>query len=520
MMPRTNSLRLSLALALAVAPAFGQAAEPPPDTAQAADAPAELSMLRLQNGAILWATIEDHGPQNLVLRRLDTGGLVNLPWDFLVPEQSHELRLRFGYEDVEGEEPMTDGHRILLNDGTELFGLVKPTTTSPDTLVLKQENGQLLVPTTRVKEVRPAQVAALEVYTKDEIYGTQVQALEKSGTASDPRAQYDLARFCERILAFPQALEHYKKARELDPNFKPSELAAILERVQAKVALQEQLDVLAEADRLKRKGYYQKALEVLARFDASYPDTPLRSDRLKLEDRVLKERARDVKRLVREQYYSWMDRLVANASREMPFESALDWTTDQLRDQIVKKVTEDARRIWPDVEEDQVRQMWVDRDPGRWRAASYGLGTWLLGEEAALKGSQPEAADKKPEAKTERDQQREDLEAKMKRFLKNQQMQRNATRSEDDEQKIANFWSTLTVATRKAWLIAYYAENGGDLEVRPKPDLSACPSCGGTGAREVLYTGDARSNSGSAGLRLERCTTCDGIGVIRRVRYR
>jgi hypothetical protein len=147
------------------------------------------------------------------------------------------------------------------------------------------------------------------------------------------------------------------------------------------------------------------------------------------------------------------------------------------------------------------------------------LATWLLGEEDALKNG----PDAKPEAKekaTERDQERENLEKKMERFLKNQQMARGAGRSAEDEQEIDDFWSTLTAATRKAWLVAYYAENGGDMLLKPKAELSPCPTCGGTGAREVLYTGSARSNSPSAGMKLVPCETCHSIGRIRRVRYR
>ena len=103
--------------------------------------------------------------------------------------------------------------------------------------------------------------------------------------------------------------------------------------------------------------------------------------------------------------------------------------------------------------------------------------------------------------------------------MRNQQMQKRNSNSEEDEEEVANFWKTLSSSARRYWLIAYYAENAGHLDVRSKPELRNCSECAGTGAHQVIYTGSARAGA-SSGLRLVTCGACHGIGRVRRIRYR
>jgi hypothetical protein len=74
-------------------------------------------------------------------------------------------------------------------------------------------------------------------------------------------------------------------------------------------------------------------------------------------------------------------------------------------------------------------------------------------------------------------------------------------------------------------VLAYFAEKSGqfrDLQAR----FSNCRECGGTGARDVMFTGNAASadednkSQGKAGEVLVTCPACHTIGVVRRIRYR
>ncbi len=514
-------LALLPAIALWCAPGLATPQVPGPDVddgvataeeEQAQAAPPEIMMFRLRDGSIQWGSITDHSAEVLVFTRLDTGGVVSLPWGFLDATQEYELRLGLGYIDLGGEEIMVPAEMLIMVDGQEIVGQILGRT---DEFIKFKSNGRLLdVPKKRVRShVAGLQVPALEIFTKDELYAKELLELD----LEDPQSHVDLAEFCERILDFPRALAHYLMASELDPEFMPKELAVIIERVSIKVENEVQIDALAEIDHLNRRKKYEQALQALVLFDSNYPDSPLAVDRDKLEKRVLKARDQYLRKEVPKRWLAWMSKLAAKAAREMAFEQTLSYLEEGFSEEIVAHVTEEMRRVWPEIEEDHVRQIFEERKRGRWKPASYGLGTWLLGEDDALKGEQVQSAPKEP--KSPRDQARQQYDEQIKKFLRNQSVSKQKRRSEDDEAEVEKEWKLLSSSARRNWIVAYYAENGGELDVRPKPELRNCSECGGTGAREVIFTGGAREGSNS-GRTLVACPTCHGIGRVRRIRYR
>src|SRR5690349_16764151 len=72
--------------------------------AAAQDAGPEVLMLQLRDGAFRFGTIQSHDAEGFLFTRLDNGGVARLPWSLLDPRQSDELRRRFGYVDLAGEE--------------------------------------------------------------------------------------------------------------------------------------------------------------------------------------------------------------------------------------------------------------------------------------------------------------------------------------------------------------------------------------------------------------------------------
>jgi len=472
----------------------------------------EVQMIRLHTGAFLWATVEDHSAEALTFRRLDNGGLVHLPWSMLEETQSLDLRSHYGYVDLSSDEVLVTAEKLVLADGREVIGLVQGRT--DDSILFQTQGRQLQIPKLQVRNhVVGLQVPALDVYTKEDLY--LQRQLETD--PEDPAAQVELAEYCERILDFVHALEHYQAAQALDPEYKAKELAVILERVQVKVDSLEQVEFLAEVDRLKRRKRFDDALDQLAVFDATYPESPLHTDRLKLEERILEARDDFMRVEVARTWFSWMGRLAAKAGREMTFEQTLTYLEEGFGQDIARGVTETMRKRWRGVEEDAVRQFFIERKLGRWKPASYGAATWLLGEEAALKGGVNESEEAKP--MSARDKERAAQAEKINRWLRNQEMAKRARKSEEDQNEIEDFWATLQVTARRNWIIAFYAENAGELEVRPQPELRNCSECGGTGIREVIYTGSARSGD-KGGRQQLPCGACHGIGRVRRIRYR
>src|SRR6185503_16379354 len=106
-----------------------------------------------------------------------------------------------------------------------------------------------------------------------------------------------------------------------------------------------------------------------------------------------------------------------------------------------------------------------------WYRGSYGQGTWLLGKDAALKGQEPE---KPKDPALEKDAARVDLQQKIAKFLQNQEIARKAKSKDEKKEDGEAFWKEFSSAGRQQWILAYYAENSGDMDVQPKPLLAAC----------------------------------------------
>ncbi len=508
-MQRPNRLPV---LARTLLPLLALGALAPTGSAQeGASAPAVV-MLKLRDGSLSWGRIEEHDPERIAFRRMDNGGLARVPWSLLDPGQELELRTRFGYVELEGEEIYTEASRIVMIDGQERIGLVLGRTET--SLIVKDAVAQLELPLNRIRtEQAGLRVPARDIFTRAELYNQELGRTDPL----DPAEQYELGKFCERILEFQYAFAHYTLAATLDPSFKPDELAAAQERALLKAGQQVQLDALDEADRLRRRRAYDQARALLADFQATFVGSPLQADRKKLEDRVEKDRLALLRDQVRRRWLARMER-VADQTARKSYAEVLAFLEEGFSQAIVEGVTQDLRPYKAALTPDEVRQLWVERPRGRWRPASYGGATWLLGEDAALKGSQPETEQAQPRTALERE--RAELAERLRRFLQNQEAaRRTATLPSGEEVDQEGFWRSLSSAVRRNWIIANYAENSGDLEVRPAPDLTPCPGCAGTGTREQIHTGGTGANN-QAGVRKVVCETCQGIGVQRRIRYR
>lgn len=483
--------------------------------APAQDVSAETRMLRLRDGSFQWGVIASHDPESLVFVRLDTGGRVRLPWSFLHPEEELELRTRFGYVDLTGDEILVEAERIVTNDGLELVGRIVDRT--PDAIVVKTSTGTIPVPKSRISAAPTlVRVNALDVWTRAELYGQQ-QALLDVATAE---GNYELARFCERILDFAHAAEHYAKAAQLDAGFQKDEVTAGLARATEKAARQDQIDWLADVDDLVGRKKFDEALARAEAFAAKFPESPLIPDAKKKKDRATRARERYVTERVAQLWPLKAANIARNKSADTSFESVLTYLDGQMQKDVLDAVTLAAQAISKEATSDVVRRLWAGRSKVRWQRASYGLGTWLLGKDAALKGEQQ--TEEKPPA-TAAEKERADLEKKLQRFLQNQEMARKSKSSADQKDERETAWKELPGVARAGWILAYYAENSGDFEVMPKPLFGACRECGGTGTRILTLAGAnvARSEIGKASNeQVIECPTCHGLGVVRRISYR
>ncbi|MEE8469202.1 MAG: hypothetical protein V3T22_12150, partial [Planctomycetota bacterium] len=299
-------------------------------------------------------------------------------------------------------------------------------------------------------------------------------------------------------------------------------------RAREKAAQQAQIDYLRDVDLFRKRGQFDQGLALLEAFPETFPDSPLTANAVRQGARLLEARDAAIRELVRRRWNHHMRRRIRARAGKLDYVAAVAYAQEELSEEIQALVLADVQRqISTDVMPGDILAFWALRRKSRYDLASYGIGTWLLGEDKALAGTGDGVEPAAP--KSAKDQERDKLEEKIKRFLKNQQSARRARRSAEQEDEFQAFWVTFTLDARSQWIRAFYVEFGGDFELDDHPRLSNCRTCGGRGVLEVVRVGGAPGSGGAtrqggvttnAPSQLESCPTCRGIGRVRRVRYR
>lgn len=491
---------------------------PPPPAAE------DVTLLRLRDAGPRFGAIVGHTAEHLEFALLATGGVVRVPWSMVEPGQSAELQQRFGYVDVVSEEIFIDAERLVLTSGATIEGVI--ISREGADYVVKTEGNLQQVPKSRVATIEQGlRVPALDVYSAEELYN-QYAAL---ASPTDPKAQWELAETCERLYSFTRAAEHYKKVAELDPTYRAVELANLLPRVLQKVEQEEQIGYLREADRLRKRGYWDQAFERLQAFATLFPKSVLQADADKQLARFVQARDAFAKDFVAKRWFYWMRRLTRELAREDTLAAARAHADERLSEEIQKAVLADLQaKVWKEAQLEQVKKVFAERRKVRYESTTYSAGTWLLGLEAAQRGAE-EVEEPKADPANPADAQRAELAQRIKQFMKNQRVAAGGRRAQEEEDLSQAFWERFPSSNRAMWLLAYYVENSGDLEVRPRPTLLPCNTCAGRGAIEVLLTGGGGAPDSSRGgsnrnaadsQQLQKCPTCQGVQVVRKVHFR
>ena len=446
--------------------------------------------------------------------RLETSGRVSVPWSLLDPVQAESLRREFGYIEVEVDEAYVVGDRLVLESGGSVEGVI--VSREGKSFLVKTEGTLQLVPKARVRGIESGiQLAALDVYSRGELYGLY---LAESDTAS-PESMLELARKCESILDFPHAAEHYEQALELGLEADRSAAEGMLARAKVKAANQEQVEFLRDVDYLRKRGQFDKAVEKIDSFEMVFEGSALLEDARKQKTKLLLARDDAAGKLVQRRWPYWAKILSRKKSLEDSLEAARSWASEDASAAIQALVHTDVQnKVTQAITLEEVRALWEKRKRVRYSPASFREdGTWLLGTEAAQRGLNEETERAKAGPVSEVDAQRLAIEERIKRYVDNQRLARSAQTGASESDEYQTFWTTYSQGARAGWLLAFYIENSGDLEIRPRPDLRACKTCAGTGAIELLVTGSARGDQTDG---LAPCPLCHGVQYSRRIYYR
>ncbi|MBK7641750.1 MAG: hypothetical protein IPJ19_01655 [Planctomycetes bacterium] len=511
MKPASLILALLLGLAAPLAPARAQEANP------------DVIMLQLRDGAFRFGSVQSHDPDGMVFARLDNGGIAHIPWSLLEPRQSDELRRRFGYVDLATEEVLMMADKLSTVDGKEVIGLILDRTANE--LLIKIAGSTLTLPKDRIAGAAvPIEVPARLVYTTDELYARELAAVP----GTDAAANYEIAQYCEKVLDFAHAAEHYQKAATLDPSFHSDDIRAALQRTAEKAKNAAQLEYLGDVDTLIARKQYDEALARADAFAERFPGSPYVNEAKKKHERVLKARDAYIASLVRVRFLETAARLARTASTKFTFEQTMGYLESTMKTELLASVTKDVQVLTKQLDSDAVHKLFAQRDKKklRWERASYGYGTWLLGKERALKGEQiaenPKEGEKKPQ--TALDKQRAALNEQIQRYLQNRELVQKAKSDGEKSEDREAFWRDFSSTGRSQWILAYFAEYGGEFEVSPKPLFDNCRECGGTGVRIISLAGanvaQTQGNRPSSTEEKLNCEACHGLGRVRRISYR
>jgi hypothetical protein len=284
-------------------------------------------------------------------------------------------------------------------------------------LWIKNSSAVIAVPLLRLKgAATTVQVPALDVYSREELYQQEAAKLDPTSASSE----LALASFSEQIFDFAHAIEHLQAASHLDPSRLP-DITAGIERNTNKLKNQAQIDALRDIDHDRARAKFDDALKKCDAFLAKYEASPLKGDAAHKKVLIVKAREAYLRAKVIESWHMCL----AGATRKSAadpnrtLEASLAWLDEGLGNEVRTTVTKMLSRDFSDVTPDLVAKYWNERKNQRWQRASYGQGTWLLGDAEARKGLEPEKKEAKPANET--DQARAKLEDRIKRYLQNQE---------------------------------------------------------------------------------------------------
>lgn len=472
---------------------------------------ADAEVIRLKDGRELHCEIIASSEETgITVRRLDNGGVFELGWEHLLEADAKKVKYACGFSNEEAQRVLTRAKRVFLSNGTYEDGL-QVEAEQEGTICILRKGKKFHFKLNRIKEIRNVQVEAKEIYTLDELFQQKV----KEGLPDTCSGFFDLGVYCESITHYEKALEMYRKVSELDPSYKTDVMNRKIGLMEAKI---EEADATAFLDDIKRLIYRKKfnmALERIDEFNEMFPNSVQKADRDQLRTQALDKRLLYYKQRILTDYFTYMDRAANKiaSDRDISLDAALDYAAEDMGISIRRKLAEDVYKL-PD---ELVDQLWEERKGGSTRTASYGTGTFLLGGDRAKQLPEKESATMKEEETEEGSSTLDDrLKKKIAEINRKKQSTRKTRKSrfklEDIGLSPEDWWETESVANRKRFLIAYYAEESGDMKIQ-RVQLNPCRNCSGRGYMEQIST------TGDGDQKIP-CEICKSLGIERTVFFK
>ena len=470
--------------------------------------------LRLKSGKFLVAELLEAGEDGIRVRRLDNGGEISLRWDDLMADDVERIKAQNSLlGNLDASEVMIRAVRAEYRSKTGSRQTVEGemVESTKDRLVLQKKGNRFTIPRARLLGApQEVELPITDILRKDEIYQRK---FEEIAPGEDADKHVLLAAYLIRVDLLDKAKEHLDKAQELGGGDQPKKVEGMLSRVDSLIANKEQADLLAEITIAKNRKQFKKALALCDRFEKEFPGSPLTQEFESRKATVLAARETYFVKRVTLDWYEQMwkiaDKLAGNS--KLSFEEAQSLAESefgkQVRESIAKKrelPVQEVERFFGEREE---RKVW------RPRKVTYGNGSWLLGSRQILKDTKQGAAQEAKKGKTSQGQgqKSEEFKKRLREFLRKTRGQGQGNQPQKNLDTPAAWWKKATRAVRRQWLVAYYADKGGDLDVT-YAGLEPCPTCSGRGFLEV-------QDSTTGKVIRQTCPTCHRERFQRFIRY-
>ncbi len=470
--------------------------------------------LRLRSGKFLVAELLEADEEGLRVRRLDNGGEISLRWDDLMVDDAERIKAQSNLlTDLDASEVMIRVLRAEFRNKTGAKQTVEGemVESNKDRLVLQKKGNRITIERSRLlgapKEV---EVPITDILRKDEIYERK---LEELAPEEDAEKHVLLAAHLIRVDLLEKAKLHLTKAQELGGGAQPKMVEGMLKRVDDLIANKEQADLLAEITIAKNRNQFAKANELCARFEKEFPNSPLAQEYESRKQKVAEARETYFVKRVTLDWYDQMWKIADKIAGDtkISFDEAQSLAEGEfgklVRESIGKKRGLEVQEVEEFFREREERKVWKPRK------VTYGNGSWLLGSRAILKDTKQGAAQeaKKPKGAGAANKRNKEYEKRLREFLRKTRSKGPETSSKAGLETPAAWWKKASRAVRKQWLVAYYADKGGDMAVT-FAGLNPCLTCSGRGFLEV-------QDSVSGKVVRNRCPTCHGERFKRFLRY-
>jgi hypothetical protein len=450
--------------------------------------------------------------EGLAVELFDTGGVINVRWDHIIPARAKELRVQTGFEAPVTREVFVEGHRVLLTNGQVVEGKALNHDAKGEPLQLKTRSSVQSIERGTISRIDPVQLPGLFVYEPEDLY----QIVRDENPPSNGAQHLELALVSMEIGALNRAKEHLDAA-EADVPFASGPGGKNLP------ALRRQLDVLIKskgaqdmaaqiksAMRSNRSSGWNTAAKLVSELDTKYPDEAVRRviqfDLLRRS--VQKGRETFFRKEVQKGVYQAMTRFIEKQAREpkkaadpnAPRGVATPGSLGAAKQFMSKDL---PKLIWDKVIADtgitpeEMDQFWKERSSKKVLTASYGTGSFIVVRRAPQqKGGGPDPSRPKGPAGSQRQQGGPP----------------GPPKKEDKPLTEEEWWEQRQASDRVRWMTAWFVESSGMFEVVRTDETATCEGCAGTG---VL-----RQNNTDGSVSTSICTTCNGAAKVRRVIYR